>query len=149
MKKPVVYIACALTYAPEEFKASVEALKKKLEESKICIVLKFKGLSDANVPYDVYVHDINKCVRKCDLLVAICDHPSIGLGYEMATQGEARRKPILAVAHKDTKITKLILDTRTPGFEFKRYENLVEGVYRLIEIKLRSLDGTRPKYYRR
>ncbi|MFZ4632362.1 MAG: hypothetical protein ACOYL8_04160 [Patescibacteria group bacterium] len=146
--KKVVYVGCSLTQAPPEFREAVEALKKRLEKDKVCIVLKFKGLSDKNIPYDVYVHDINKCVRKCDLLVAICDFPSIGLGYEMGTQGEARRRPILAVAHKDALISKLILDTRTPGYEFKRYNNLVDDVYRMIVTKLNSLDGTRPKYRR-
>jgi hypothetical protein len=143
MKKKVVYVGCALTQVSEEFREEfskkVEELKKKLES--ICIVLKFKGLSDGNIPYDVYVHDINKCVRKCDLLVAICDYPSIGLGYEMATQGESRKKPTLAVAHRSAKISKLILDPRTPGYEFKRYDNLVEDVYRMVQIKLRTLDG--------
>ncbi len=110
-------------------------------------MLKFKGLSDKYVPHDVYIHDINKCVRKCDLLVAICDYPSIGLGYEMATQGEARHRPILAVAHKEALISKLIIDTRTPGYEFKRYEKLLD-VYHMIIAKLRSLDGTRPRYRR-
>ena len=140
-KTKIVYVGCALTNVPDEFKedfsCKVEELKKKLEG--ICIVLKFKGLSDGNIPYDVYVHDINKCVRKCDLLVAICDYPSIGLGYEMATQGESRKKPTLAVAHIESRISKLILDPRTPGYEFKRYKNLVDDVYEFVAERLKTL----------
>jgi hypothetical protein len=130
----IVYVGCSLTHAPEQFKAEVMELVKKLET--ICIVLRFKGLSDANIPYDIYVQDINRCVRKCDLLVAVCDYPSIGLGYEIATQGEARKKLTLAVAHRSAKISKLILDPRTPGYEFKRYDNFVEDVFEMVKTKL-------------
>jgi hypothetical protein len=129
MKKKV-YVACALTHASPEFKEEVEMLKKKLEN--ICTVLHFKGLSDSNLPRDVYIHDIIDCVHRCDILVAICDHPSIGLGYEMATQAESRKKPILAVAHEDSKVTKLILDPFVEDYSFRRYNNLCEDVYEMV-----------------
>lgn len=141
MEKKVVYVGCSLTYAGKRFKAQVEALKKKLEDNGICVVLKFIGLSDKNIPHDVYVHDIDLCVRKCDLLVAICDYPSIGLGYEMGTQGEARKKPTLAVAKAGRTVTKIVLDTRTPGYEFRYYKSLVDDVYNMVIEKLASLDS--------
>lgn len=137
MKDLKIYVGCALTHAPEEFRNSVEALKGRLKE--IGQVLAFKGLSDANLPHDVYTHDIIGCVHQCDLLVAICDYPSIGLGWEMAVQTEVRKKPVLAVAHKDTKISKLILDPQLPGYEFVRYENLCDDVYNLVVEKIKSL----------
>lgn len=136
-KKLKVYVACSLTYAPLEFRLAVENLKLKL--ASICEVLQFKNLADENLPYDVYIHDIKDCVYNCHLLVAICDHPSTGLGYEMATQTEARKKPVLAVAHRDAKVSKLILDPRLPAYEFHRYENLCEDVYNLVLVKLSNL----------
>jgi len=137
MKDLKIYVGCALTHAPEEFRKSVEVLKNRLKE--VGQVLAFKGLSDANLPHDVYTHDIIGCVQQCDLLVAICDYPSIGLGWEMAVQTEVRKKPILAVAHKDAKISKLILDPQLPGYEFVRYENLCDDVYNLVVEKIKSL----------
>ena len=137
MEKKVVYVGCSLTHAPKKFKADVIKLVEKLET--ICTVLKFKGLSDANQPHDVYVQDIKKCVRKCDLLVAICDYPSLGLGYEMGTQGEARKKPTLAVAKQGRKISKLVLDPRTPGYEFKFYNKLVNDVFEMVKAKLDTM----------
>jgi len=130
MKKKKVYVGCALTHASNEFKEEVERLKKKLEN--ICVVLHFKGLSDSNLPRDVYVHDIIHCVHECDILIAICDYPSIGLGYEIATQAESRKKPILAVAHEDAKVTKLILDPAIENYSFCRYKNLCEDVYAMV-----------------
>lgn len=132
-----VYVGCSLTHAPERFRQDVEKLKNKLWD--VCEVLSFKGLSDKNVPYEVYTHDIQDCVGQCDLMIAICDYPSIGLGYEMATQMEKRQKPLLAVAHEDALISKLILDPRLPGYEFRRYGDLVGDVYNMVVEKIASL----------
>ncbi len=131
-----VYVGCALTHAPQEFRESVEKLKDRLKG--ICQVLSFKGLSDDHIPYDVYSHDIYDCVKQCDILIAICDYPSIGLGWEMATQIEHRAKPLLAVAHKDALITKLIIDPQLPGYEFRRYDDL-EDVYDMVRARLETM----------
>jgi hypothetical protein len=132
-----VYVACSLTYAPQYFKDEVDELKRRL--AGICEVLHFKGLSDDNIPRDVYIHDIEECVCKCDLLLAVCDYPSTGLGWEMAVQAELRHKPILAVAHQDAKITKLILDPSVLDYEFRRYKNLSDDVYDLTASKIKHL----------
>lgn len=138
MKSTVkVYVACSLTHAPEEFRNAVEKLKERLRD--VCCVLYFKGLSDENLPHDIYVHDIDGCVHQCSLLVAICDYPSTGLGWEMATQAESRKKPVLAVAHEDSKVTKLILDPRLSGYEFRRYKDLCEDVYGMVVERIKDL----------
>jgi nucleoside 2-deoxyribosyltransferase len=132
-----VYVGCSLTHAPEEFRQKVEKLKEKL--STICHVLYFKGLV-GEIPYKIYQWDIKECVYQCDIMVAVCDYPSIGLGIEMGTQMEARQKPVLAVAHKDSKVTDLIHDPRTPGFIFYRYENFVEDVYNLVLQEIKRIE---------
>ncbi len=135
MEKVKVYVGCSLTHAPAEFRQAVEDLKIKLRE--ICEVLEFKGLSDDHLPNDVYRHDILGCVCECELLVAICDYPSLGLGWEMAVQSEKRAMPVLAVAHLSSKVSKLVLDPQLPGYEFHRYINLVDDVYMMVEERIR------------
>lgn len=130
-----LYIGCALTHASEDFKSAVQALKDRLKES--VNVLEFIGLVDGTAE-DVYEHDINHCVRHCDLLVAICDQPSIGLGYELAVQVEDRKTPALAVAHEDAKVTRLVLGINQPNFEFCRYQNF-DHLYGIIMAKLATL----------
>ena len=125
-----VYVGCALTYASEDFKEQVEKFKDELR--KICEVLCFLGINE-DTPYAVYEHDIHRCVMRSDLVVAINDHPSTGLGYEMATQSEARRKPLLAVAHESSLVSDLILDTRQPGYKFMRYKDLYADVIPVIQ----------------
>jgi hypothetical protein len=118
-----VYVGCGLTHAPEEFRNQVERLKAKLDE--VCEVLYFTGLVDIP-PRQAYVHDINKCVYDCGLLLAICDHPSTGLGMELGTRIKAAKKPVLAVAQTDAKVSDLLFDPREPGYEFRRYDDFDE-----------------------
>jgi hypothetical protein len=65
-------------------------------------------------------------------MIAVCDYASNGLGYEMATMIEKHGKPVLAVAHKNAVVSRLILGIDSSCFEFVRYDNLDE-VYCLLE----------------
>ena len=130
-----LYVGCALTHATDEFKGNVQALKERLK--KVCNILEFIGLVDGTAQ-DVYNHDINVCVRGCNLFVGICDQVSIGLGYELAVQIEDRKKPALAVAHVDSRVTRLVLGIDQPNFEFKNYESF-EDLYNIIVEKIETL----------
>ena len=77
-------------------------------------------------------------MAQCDLFVAICDHPSIGLGYELGTAIEQFAKPVLALAHQDAHITRLVLGIDAPSFSFQRYNSLTEVPY-LIRTKISEL----------
>lgn len=130
-----LYIGCALTHATEEFKQNVQTLTKRLKE--VCNVLEFIGLVDGTAQ-DVYNHDINVCVRGCDLFVGICDQASIGLGYEFAVQVEERKMPALAVAHVNSKVTRLVLGIDQPNFEFRSYVDF-NDLYNMIVKKIETL----------
>src|SRR5438067_586788 len=119
MKK--IYVGCSLTHAPEEFKQGIIALKQQL--SKQHIILEFLGLVNGTSE-EVFEHDTN-CVKQCDLFIAECSHPSIGLGYELGT-ALALDKPVLAVAHKDAKVTRLVLGVTHPKYTFRRYDDMEE-----------------------
>ncbi|NQV87975.1 MAG: hypothetical protein HQ402_00275 [Parcubacteria group bacterium] len=125
-RKYKVYIGCSLTYATPEFRQAVEDFKDTLRT--FCQVLDFMGIEKkpGRTAEDIYLHDIKHCVGKADLMVAICDQPSTGLGYEMATQIEMRGKPVLAVAQTDSLVSDLILGINGTNFEFRRYGNLTE-----------------------
>jgi hypothetical protein len=81
LNKKTLYVGCALTDATEDFKAKVEALKAELKKD--WHVLDFLGLVDGTAA-DVYRHDIIENVGACDGFIAITDHPSTGLGWELA-----------------------------------------------------------------
>jgi hypothetical protein len=122
-EKKKIYVGCALTQAPQEFRDSVESLKDALREE--FEILDFIGLVGGTAT-DVYHYDIHHCTAKCEMFLAICDFPSIGLGYELSFAIEKRGIKTLAVAHKDAKITRLVLGIDAPRFEFRRYEDILE-----------------------
>lgn len=119
MKK--LYVGCSLLHAPDSFRESVKELKALLQSE--YEVLEFVGRLD--VPSEeIYQWDIHKQVHSCELFLAICDLPSLGLGYEMATAIEKLGTPTLGVAHKDANVSRLILGIQQPCFSFARYESL-------------------------
>ncbi|MFA6536392.1 MAG: hypothetical protein WC250_01560 [Candidatus Paceibacterota bacterium] len=141
-----IYVGCSLTHAPEEFKRQVDRLKSILRDIPGVEVLEFLGLSRGDCR-EVYVHDITDCVNVCDLLIAICDHPAIGLGWEMAVQVEKRRRPLLAIAHCDAKITRLIQDPDVPNYRLVRYKDICVDIPPLVRLLVEAnLDmGALPK----
>ncbi|MFZ2484800.1 MAG: hypothetical protein WAX80_01900 [Minisyncoccia bacterium] len=124
-----IYVGCSLTQAPEGFVRDVENLKVLLREAGH-EVADFVG-TVAGTATDVYETDIHKCIADCDLFVAICDFPSIGLGWEMGMAVEKHHKPTLAVAHLDAKVSRLPIGAmceRNPCYLFTRYAKLEEVV---------------------
>jgi hypothetical protein len=132
-----LYVGCSLTQAPESFRDEVEGLKDALRDQGH-EVFDFVGLV-AGTPNDVYKWDIGHCVGASTLFVAVCDYPSLGLGYELGTAVEQHHKPVLAVAHTDSQITRLVLGIDDPNFTFSRYENLAADVPPMVAAKLAAI----------
>lgn len=127
-----IYVGCALTHATEDFRQSIELLKKSLRSHghEIMDFMWVKGVTD---PVKIYKWDIEHCVKTCDGFVAICDHPSLGLGFEL---GEAARlkKPTLLLAQNDALVARVITGAAEVlnNFDLKRYESLDKDVIPLV-----------------
>jgi hypothetical protein len=121
MKK--LYIGCAIlnlsNIERKEFFEKLEALKNKLKNR--FDILDFVMDKDAT-PKEVYTHDIKGNVAIADFMLAICDGASTGMGYEMATAIEKRGIPVLAVALKGNKVSKIVLGIQNENFSFQIYE---------------------------
>jgi nucleoside 2-deoxyribosyltransferase len=117
MKKKI-YIGCSLTQAPEEFKEAIETLKDNLRAD--YELLDFIGLVNGT-PKDVFEWDIN-CVKTCDLFVADCTHPAIGLGMEIGVAIE-NNKPMLIVSEEGARVTRIVLGIDRPNVTLKRYND--------------------------
>lgn len=123
--KPKAYVACALTYVPGERKTEFEqllALVKRVLRERGYEILEFVGLT-GGTPQDVYHHDIHECVGRADILVALCDYPGTGLGYELCYAVEVRKIPVLAVAHTSSLVTRLVLGVDSKNYQFTHYGN--------------------------
>jgi hypothetical protein len=125
-----IYVGCALTHASDEFCFQVEKLKRIIARQHE--VLEFLGTT-AGTPTDVYRQDIRENASNCELFLGICDLPSIGLGYELSYAIEKRGIPVLAVAHRNAHITRLILGIDKPSYTFGRYEDICRDVPLMIE----------------
>ena len=140
MKKKL-YIGCALTNLPDDLRGSllgmISEIKKEL--SKTFDILEFAGVDDLKTntpmtPEQVYIFDIDDCLKKADYFLAICDFPAIGLGYELGTAVEQMGIPVLAVAHKDAKVSRSIVGINRPNFHFIRYVLPDEITKKALEI---------------
>lgn len=125
MKKKL-YVGCPLRHAPEEFIEQVEKLKNGLRKD--FDVLDFVG-RDIGTPEEVFQRDTEQ-VRMCDCFLAICDLPSLGLGYEIALALELEKPTPLAVAHEDADVSRMVLGIAHQNFAFKRYGS-VDDIHRV------------------
>lgn len=139
MAKKKIYVGCALTHATEEFRQSIERLKGTLRAEGYD-VLDFMWVKGGSDPVEIYKWDIEHCVKNCDAFVAIADHPSLGLGFEL---GEAARlkKPTLVLAHKDALVARIIIGAAEvlDSFKMQRYQDLDKDVLPLVNKWLTSL----------
>ena len=128
-----IYVGCSLTHAPEKFIVSIGDLKNRLRESHE--ILEFIGLV-GGTERDVFEND-TKMVKTCDLFLAECSFPAIGLGYELGT-ALALNKPILAVASHSAKVSRLVLGVTHPAYTFMRYGN-IDDIVAAVEKKFKTL----------
>ncbi|PID29389.1 hypothetical protein CR983_04045 [Candidatus Saccharibacteria bacterium] len=131
-----LYVGCALTAAPPEFRGSVEQLKEDLTSQ--WEVMHFLGL-DGGTPGDVYEQDIGN-VHECDAFLAIADYPANGLGWELGVADQLE-KPTLIVAHRDATVSRLLTGAAAARehIQFERYDTMTEVVQLAAHSLLRVL----------
>lgn len=126
-----LYVSCSLTQSTAEFKSQIESLKSSFK-NKGFEVFEFLG-TEKGTSADVYKWDIHHCVKRCDVIVAICDVPAIGLGYELGVAIEKWGKLVLAFAGEETRVTRLVQGVDHKNFTFLRYKELGEVVSMVID----------------
>ncbi|MEK7463665.1 MAG: hypothetical protein AAB610_00890 [Patescibacteria group bacterium] len=139
MKKKKIYIGCALSSLSLEDRTNllenISKLKEKIKDSFEILEFFWVRMDPSKAtPEEVYRVDIEECVMVADCMLAICDYPSLGLGYEMATAIEKRGIPVLAVAHKNSMVSKLITGVNHKNFKFVRYDSFDEVFQKVIQL---------------
>lgn len=120
MNKRRLYFSCALSGLPEDHRQAMIEVRSTLQPH-----FEVMEFCDASTPpAEIFHHDINVCVAGCDLVVAMCDYPSVGLGYEMGTALELHGKPVLALAAIDARVSSLVLGIPHKNFSFRRYSDI-------------------------
>lgn len=136
-----LYVGCGLTHASEAFIQDVEGLKRTLK-ARGDEVFDFVGLV-AGTAADVYNWDIGRCVQGAQMIIGICDEASIGLGWEMGVAAEKLHIPVLATAHVDSKVTRLVHGAAEvlPNVQFSPYEDMVRDIPPMVDEMLTSYLG--------
>jgi hypothetical protein len=106
-----LYVGHKLTNASEALLTKMSLLRDGIERELAdeFVILKFLGLV-GGTSFDVFQQDINVNVATCDLMLAIIDEDSSGLGFEIATALSRYGKPILLIQHSNVPhVSRLII----------------------------------------
>ena len=119
-----IYVGCALQGVPTTFLEEVEKFRQDLEQ--YGTVLRFAGTSGEITAREVYETDI-AMAAEADLMVAICDIPSTGLGMEIAKRTELERPTIIA-HQREQNISRMVLGACElhANCELQQYERLAD-----------------------
>lgn len=123
-----IYIGCSLNNAPDDFIENISDFKNELRSKGKYEVLEFVGkVGGSNV--DVFKWDIEQCVDKCDVMIAVCDLPSTGLGIEIERMS-SRKRPVLLLANSNSSVSRLIQGYAEVNelMTFKRYSSFNDMV---------------------
>lgn len=137
-----MYVGMGLTQAPKEFRNDFQhELKTGLRALPDVEVLDFYGVDfdsvGEGVEVDVYELDRSH-TENADLCVFIVDHPSIGLGMEIALR-LTTGKPMLVFARDELRITRMLTGMcKKEAIPFVRYTTTTEIVDRVGE-KMKEL----------
>ncbi len=81
--------------------------------------------------HEIYEQD-TAWLRECDLVIAECTHPSLGVGYEMA-YAEKYEKPVyIFYRHQECELSAMLAGD--PYFHIQSYETRDELLRRIDEI---------------
>lgn len=123
-----IYVGCCINSATEEYLKDIANLKNLIKENFDCEIMEFIPKGTGTVE-EVYENDIHNAVSSCDIMVAEISHPSLGLGWEMATIVEKLRKPLLMCAKENVKVSKLVegaQNAKNPECRFVRYVEILD-----------------------
>ena len=137
---PKIYVACGLTNAPPKFLRFILQLKQRLR-TKYQILDFLSDPLDMNINQQsleycqkIYHWDRDQIIN-CDVVVAITDYASTGMGLEMGLAIHYS-KPILQFCRPNQILGRMnrgITDTVNLNFEYETIDNILEQVDKFFD----------------
>lgn len=127
-----IYFACAIVGGRQDENIYKEIVRALLADGHQVPTAANAGLQGAAgfetgmAPKDVYTRDTS-WIDECKVLVAEVSTPSHGVGYEISYALE-RGKPVLCIASRGTRVSKMLTGNTMPGLEFAEYTGVEEGI---------------------
>ncbi|MDB5255163.1 MAG: hypothetical protein JWL92_539 [Candidatus Nomurabacteria bacterium] len=146
MGKLKVYIGCALSHAPKEYKLRIHSFKSELQKIPWIEVLEFVGALNeepdpTREPLHIYTNDIHHCVGRAVAIIGELSMPSTGLGWELSTAVEKHCIRTMMCAKSGSNVSYVPLGAplheKNPHATFHWYEDSVLELlpYFLEELK--------------
>lgn len=107
LMRQIVYVAAGVTHAPETLEDFVIEFKKRLRLATPAIVIDWVGKDSPVQLSQFYQRNINN-VRESDVMIAIVDEPSIGLGMEIH-DAISLAKPLICLHREDKPVSRLLV----------------------------------------
>ena len=125
MQYRIVYVGAALTNASSTLRQAIPAFKQLLRDRTDSIVLRWVG-TDIAIGEGFYQRDLGN-VQMCDVMIAIVDEPSIGLGMELG-QAISEGKPTLCLYNETSKISRMVEAAAKDGLvKLAAYKNIYDA----------------------
>jgi len=129
MSKQIVYVSSSVTHAPKTYRDFIKKFKQELRSATSALVIEWVDQDAPMIPDDFFRKNINN-VLKCDVMVAITDEPSIGVGMEIQ-EAIRNKKPMLCLYEKGHTVSRLLLSAKQAGeIRLETYESLEDAVER-------------------
>jgi len=145
MKNIRVYVGCALTHAPLEYRQMIESFKNKLRLVTWITVLDFvtpESVLPSPDSIGIYQNDIHECIGTADVFIADVTYPSLGLGWELGTAIEKHKILTIMCHQKDARISNLVLGA--PGknsyTSIHKYEQFLHELLPFFLKEIKSLN---------
>ena len=126
-----IYFACAIVGGRQDEAVYSQLVQALLDDghqvptAANAGLLGIKGLESEMAPRDVYTRDTS-WIDACDVLIAEVSTPSHGVGYEISYALE-RQKPVLCLARRGVRMSKMITGNTMPGIVNADYANKNEA----------------------
>jgi|SRR6185312_12230706 len=125
--RPIVYVAGAVTHASEPFRDFVHSFKQNLRTSSSALVLEWIERDSPAIVEDFFRRDLNN-VSLCDVMIALVDEPSIGLGMELE-KAIIEKKRLLCLMKRGQAVSRLLMSAHESlEMPLRTYNSLQEAV---------------------
>ena len=127
-KRPQIYFAGSIRGGREDAALYAELIRILSERGDVLTEhvgsARVRELEKDQTDADIYEQDV-RFIRACDLLIAECTRPSLGVGYELA-YAEAHGKPCFVLFRGEEGTLSAML-AGNPAFRIYRYSDLTEA----------------------
>jgi hypothetical protein len=123
----IIYVSSSVTYASESYRDFIKRFKEELRSATSALVIEWVDQNATVLPDNFFQRNLNN-VLNCDVMIAITNEPSIGVGMEIQEAIRAE-KPLLCLHEKGKTISRLLVGAKKAGrVKIETYGSMEEAI---------------------